>query len=115
MIYTLFYYLNKGSDILILFLDKEKSIYKLDTNIGESCADGISTVWYDGEFSFFDGEEKEGFRKVFKWDGEKPVIEYVEIQPEPDPEPSQLDRIESNTNAIMEKESSLDVLLGVSE
>lgn len=70
-------------------------------------------IWYEGDFSFFDGEDREGFDKIFKWDGEKPVIEYDEIQPEP--EPTQLDRIEANTNAIMEKESSLDVLLGVSE
>lgn len=40
--------------------------------------------------------------------------EYTPPEP-PAPEPTQLDRIEANTNAIMEKESSLDILLGVSE
>lgn len=57
-----------------------------------------NAVWYDGNFSFFDGENKEGFQKVFKWDGEKPVVEYVEIQQEPEQEPTQLDRIEAAAN-----------------
>ena len=36
-------------------------------------------------------------------------------QPAPEPEPSQLDRIEANTQSLMSSNSALDVLLGVSE
>lgn len=36
-------------------------------------------------------------------------------EPRPEPEPSQLDRIEANTQSLMSSNSALDVLLGVSE
>lgn len=41
--------------------------------------------------------------------------EPVEINPDQEPEPSQLDRIEANTQSLMSSNSALDVLLGVSE
>ena len=36
-------------------------------------------------------------------------------QPTPEPEPTQLDRIEANTQNLLSSNSALDVLLGVSE
>ena len=40
--------------------------------------------------------------------------EWVEVPVEPiEPEPTQLDRIEANTTALLGNESALDVLLGV--
>lgn len=55
-------------------------------------------VWYDGEFSFFMGEDIDGKRKVFKFIDGEVVIEYEDL-PEPiEPEPTQLDRIETAIN-----------------
>ena len=47
-----------------------------------------------------------------KWTGEG--WEEVE-QPEIEPEPTQLDRIEANTKNLLSSNSALDVLLGVSD
>ena len=54
----------------------------------------------------------------FELKGKKYVNgEWVEYTPEPiqppEPEPTQLDRIEANTTALLGNESALDVLLGV--
>lgn len=84
---------------MILFFDNNKKIIKCDyISKKEEYIHKKNTAWYEGEFSFLDGENKEGFQKVFKWDGEKPIVEYVEIQPEPELEPTQLDRIEAAAN-----------------
>ncbi len=74
---------------MILYVNDENIIYGFlpDRDTTES-TDGIV---FNGEFSFEQGDEKEGFCKVFKWDGEKPIIEYI---PTPEPELSQLDRME---------------------
>lgn len=77
---------------MVLFLTPENVIYATNKIMSKEEVETFeNAVWYDREFSFFDGEEKEGFHKVFKWDGEKPIIEYI---PTPEPELSQLDRME---------------------
>lgn len=48
-----------------------------------------------------------------KWNGSD--WESYTPEPAPEPEPSQLDRIEANTQSLMSSNSALDVLLGVSE
>ena len=55
-------------------------------------------VYYAGEFSFFIGEKKPGFEKVFYLNEDGTIrIEYEEIPPEI-PKPTQLDRIEAAIN-----------------
>ena len=78
---------------MILYVNNENVIYGIlqDKDTTES-TDGIV---FNGEFSFEQGEEKEGFCKVFKWDGEKPITEYIST---PEPELSQLDRMEAQLN-----------------
>lgn len=77
---------------MILFLGKDSNIYAFNKHIPkEETKNYEDAVWFDGDFDFSYGEEREGFYKVFKWDGEKPIIEYI---PTPEPELSQLDRIE---------------------
>lgn len=73
---------------MILYVNNENVIYGFlpDGDTTES-TDGIV---FNGEFSFEQGEEKEGFYKVFKWDGEKPIIEY---EPIPEPEPTMEEKI----------------------
>lgn len=88
---------------MVLFLKAENIIYAKNEKMKkEEIAEIADAVWYDGEFSFFDGENKEGFYKVFKWDGKKPVIEYQQIPEEQDPEKSQLDNIEQTQLMLME-------------
>lgn len=81
---------------MVFFVNEKMTIYAHNEVISkEESSKYADAVWYDGEFSFFDGEEKEGFSKTFKWDGEKPVIEYESITEPPEPEPTQLDRMEA--------------------
>lgn len=83
---------------MILYVNNENVIYGFlsDRDTTES-TDGIV---FNGEFSFEQGDEKEGFCKVFKWDGEKPIIEYIPI---PEPELSQLDRIEEQLGKLQDE------------
>lgn len=77
---------------MVLFLTEENIIYAANKFMSiDEIKMFENAVWYDGEFSFSDGEEKEGYYKVFKWDSEKPRLEYVPITK---PEPTQLDRME---------------------
>lgn len=86
---------------MILFLDNQNKIYAANDNLKKEDVLSIKNcVWYDGDFSFFDGEEKDGYIKVHKWDGEKPIVEYKQF-PEP-PQPTQLDNIEETQLMIME-------------
>ena len=65
---------------MVLFLTSENVIYAKNEKMKKEEIAGIAdAVWYDGEFSFFDGEEREGFYKIFKWDGKEPVVEYEPI------------------------------------
>ena len=74
---------------MVLFVDKKSMIYAYNEVISkEESSKYDDAVWYEGEFSFLDGEEKEGFSKTFKWDGEKPVLEYEPIPESPVPEPT---------------------------
>lgn len=83
---------------MILFLDNQNKIYAANDNLKKNDVSLFkNAVWYDGNFSFFDGEEKEGYIKIHKWDGEKPVVEY---KPELNPyKTTQLDRIEELAKA----------------
>lgn len=74
---------------MVFFVNEKMTIYAHNEVISkEESSKYADAVWYDGEFSFFDGEEKEGFYKTFKWDGEKPVLEYEPIPESPVPEPT---------------------------
>lgn len=74
---------------MVLFLTSGNVIYAKNEEIKKEKIAGIAdAVWYDGEFSFFDGEEREGFYKIFKWDGKEPVIEYEAIPELPESEPT---------------------------
>ena len=48
-----------------------------------------------------------------RWNGSS--WESYTPEPAPEPEPTQLDRIEANTQSLLSSNSALDVLLGVSE
>lgn len=86
---------------MILFLDNQNKIYAANDNLKKESVLSIKNcVWYDGDFSFFDGEEKDGYIKVHKWDGEKPVIEYK--QELNSYKTTQLDNIEKTQLMIME-------------
>lgn len=88
---------------MVLFLTSENVIYAKNEKMKKEEIAGIDdAVWYDGKFSFFDGEEKEGFYKIFKWDGTKPVTEYAEIKEQTE-EKTQLDRIEEQLNKSLEE------------
>lgn len=78
---------------MVLFINSsDSSIYAINNLLSkEEVKKYTDAIWYDGDFSFEQGEEKEGYTKLYKWNGEKPVIEYI---PTPEPELSQLDRIE---------------------
>lgn len=74
---------------MVFFVNEKMTIYAHNEVISkEESSKYADAVWYDGEFSFFDGEEKDGFSKIFKWDGEKPVLEYEPIPESPVPEPN---------------------------
>lgn len=77
---------------MVLFVNSNNIIYAFNTVLSKNNIEKYhDAIWYDGDFSFEQGEEKEGYTKLYKWDGEKPIIEYI---PTPEPELSQLDRIE---------------------
>lgn len=79
---------------MVLFLTSENVIYAKNEKMKKEEITGITdAIWYDGEFSFFDGEEREGFYKIFKWDGKEPVIEYEAIPELPEPEPTMEEKI----------------------
>ncbi|GEM_PF-1281341 len=74
---------------MVLFLTSENVIYAKNEKMKKEEISGVpDAVWYDGEFSFFDGDEQEGFYKIFKWDGKEPVIEYEAIPGLPESEPT---------------------------
>lgn len=79
---------------MVLFVNSDDSIIYATNHLisKEEIKKYPDAIWYDGDFSFEQGEEKEGYTKLYKWDGEKPIIEYI---PTPEPELSQLDRMEA--------------------
>ena len=79
---------------MVLFVNEKSKIYAYNEVIPkEESRNYTDAVWYEGEFSFLDGEEKEGFSKTFKWDGEKPVLEYEPIPEPPEPNPTMDEKI----------------------
>lgn len=79
---------------MILFLGKDSNIYAFNKHIPkEETKNYEDAVWFDGDFDFSYGEERKGFYKVFKWDGEKPVLEYAPIAEAPIPDPSMEEKI----------------------
>lgn len=92
---------------MILFLGKDSNIYAVNKYIPkEETKNYEDVVWFDGDFDFSYGEEREGFYKVFKWDGEKPVLEYAPIAeaPIPEPEPTMEEQILSGVNSTNESQ-----------
>lgn len=88
---------------MVLFLNNGVIYAKNKEMKKEEIIEIADAVWYDGDFSFFDGENKEGFYKVFKWNGMKPVIEYQPIPEEPEQEKTQLDRIEEQIGKFQDE------------
>lgn len=79
---------------MVLFVDKQKNIYAINKNMQkEDVPKYEDAIWYEGDFSFEQGDEKEGFYKVFTWNGEKPVIEYESIIETPAQEPTMDEKI----------------------
>ncbi len=69
-----------------------------------------NTIWIDADIPAV--EDKEGYEpQLYYTDGAL----HWEYGSTTDSELTQLDRIEQNTQALMQSESALDVLLGVSE
>lgn len=88
---------------MVLFLTSQNEIYAANGNLKkEDISFFKNAVWYDGDFSFFDEEEREGFYKIFRWDGSKAVVEYKEILKNTQQELTQLDSIEQTQLLIME-------------
>lgn len=89
----------------MVFFQKDSIIYAKNNQMTrDEMKKYTDAVWYDGEFSFFDGEEREGFYKLFRWDGTKPIVEYKKlIEPEQE-ERTQLDRIEE---AVLAKNADI--------
>ena len=87
---------------MVLFINNsDNSIYAFNTLLSKSDIEKYpDAIWYDGDFSFSHGEEKEDYKKIYKWDGQKPIVEYEQF-PEP-PQPTQLDSIEQTQLLIME-------------
>lgn len=71
---------------MILYVNEENIIYGFHPD--KNTTSSPNGIVYDGAFSFSDGEEREGFIKIHKWDGEKPVVIYEQIPEPPIPEPT---------------------------
>lgn len=77
---------------MVLFLKEDNEIYAYNKRLKKEDIEKYQdAIWYEGDFDFLDGKDKEGYAKLYRWNGEKPILEYI---PTPEPELSQLDRIE---------------------
>lgn len=85
---------------MVLFLKEDNEIYAYNKRLRKEDIEKYpDTIWYEGDFDFLDGEDKEGYTKLYKWDGEKPVLEYEPIPESPVPEPSMEEQILSGVNS----------------
>lgn len=98
---------------MILYIDENKKVYAWISNENlhgrkdEILSTNPHAVWVYEEINYPD--ETKQYEMYYR-DGE---IVYVEVVEPIEPEPTQLDRIEANTTALLGNESALDVLLGV--
>lgn len=77
---------------MVLFLKEDNEIYAYNKRLKKEDIEKYQdAIWYEGDFDFLDGKDKEGYAKLYRWNGEKPILEYI---PTPEPELSQLDRME---------------------
>lgn len=84
--------MSKG-DTMVLFINNQNIIYAINEEMKKEDVSSIqNAIWQNGDFSFFEGEEKDGFLKIFRWNGEQPEIEYQAIPIQN--EITQFDRIE---------------------
>lgn len=68
---------------MILYVDKDKRIYGYNPYI-QSDTENEDAIIYEGYFSFEQGEEKEGYNKVFYFKDGKIELDYESIlEPEP--------------------------------
>lgn len=63
---------------MILYVDKDKRIYGYNPYI-QSDTENEDAIMYEGSFSFEQGEEKEGYNKVFYFRDEKIELDYEPI------------------------------------
>ena len=87
---------------MFLYLGENRRIAALKDKISQKDAESLEQKgigkYYTGKFSFFMGEDKPGFEKVFYLNEDGTIrIEYEEIPPEA-LKPTQLDRFEQAVN-----------------
>ena len=85
---------------MFLFINSNNEIHGCDKTSNKEKYNDKHKIWYDGEFSFFDGENKDGYIKIFKWNGKEPIIEYEEII-SVENEPSTEEKILANTDFLV--------------
>lgn len=71
---------------MVLFLKEDNEIYAYNKRLKKEDIEKYQdAIWYEGDFDFLDGKDKEGYAKLYRWNGEKPILEY---EPMPVPEPT---------------------------
>lgn len=74
---------DKVGDFLILYVDSNKKIFGYNKDINED-KNSENAISYEGDFSFEQGEQKEGYNKVFYFRDGKIELDYEPIsKPEP--------------------------------
>lgn len=77
---------------MVLYVDKNKKVYGYNSLIQSDKGNSDSVV-YEGDFSFEQGENKEGYQKLFYLREGKVEIEYERIPESPEPEPTMNEKI----------------------
>ncbi|MCQ4936774.1 hypothetical protein [Anaerotignum propionicum] len=105
---------------MILFINENRRIVaysesKTVEQVREQIENG-SAVIYEGNFSFFMGEEKENKYKEFYYDGAGEIrIEYISIPAITLPEPSEQEILQAemllNQQQIISKQTEIDMTL----
>lgn len=86
---------------MILILGERKRIVSyIENEPKEHLGKYENSVWYDGEFDFFMAEYQEGKIPEYYFEAGKIRIEYVDMPSAEEPQPTQLDRIESAINEL---------------
>lgn len=101
---------------MVLFITNNNIIRAYNKKMTQADILGrTDAVWYDGDFDF-NAEHREGYVAEYCWDGEKPIVEYVENKPYPEPEPDKLDLIleevrKSSEDIVTETEAAYEAAL----
>lgn len=83
---------------MLINFDKTGRVNWYNTEISQKEADSYlseNTIWFDGNMPEF--EHKNGYFSIFYIDEDMKSI-HVEYEPIPEPEPTQLDRMEAQLN-----------------